>query len=55
MLWKESIEGVFTVQVCWKTMKEIMDSVPSDFERKREMAKNAWRHIVRLNFQVRDA
>ena len=49
-MWKESIDGVFSVQLCGKIMKEIMNSVPADFEQKREMAKNAWRHIVRENF-----
>ena len=49
-MWKESIDGVFSVQLCWKMMKEIMNGVPADFEQKREMAKNAWRHIVSENF-----
>ena len=49
-VWKESIDGVFSVQLCWKMMKEIMNGVPADFEQKREMAKNAWRHIVWENF-----
>ena len=56
LLWKASIDGVCTVQLCWKTMKEIMDGAPADFAQKEEMAKNAWRHIVRLKFQeVTDA
>ena len=55
-VWKESIDGGFSVQLCWKTMKEIMNGAPADFEQKREMAKNAWRHIVRENFgEVADA
>ena len=55
-VWKESIDGVFSVQLFWKMMKEIMNSVPDDFEQKREMAKNAWRRIVRENFgEVADA
>ena len=49
-VWKESINGVFSLQLCWKMMKEIMNGVPADFEQKREMAKNAWRHIVWENF-----
>ena len=49
-VWKESIDGVFSVQLCWKMMKEIMNGVPADFEQKREMANNAWRHIVWENF-----
>ena len=56
LLWKESVDGVRSVQLCWKTMKEIMDSAPVDFEQKREMAKNAWRHILKLNYEeVMDA
>ena len=50
-LWKESI----SVQLCWKTMKEIFDRGTDDFEQKREMAKNVWRDIVRVNFEVMDA
>ena len=49
-VWKGSIDGVFSVQLCWKMMKEIMNGVPADFEQKREMANNAWRHIVWENF-----
>ena len=33
-------------------MKEIMDGDIGDFEQKREMAKNVWRNIVRVSFEV---
>ena len=49
------IDGVYTVQLSWKMMKDIMD-LPTEFEQAREMAKRAWWHIVQANFQVvRDA
>ena len=54
--WREKIIGVYSVQLCWKTMKDIFGSPSStdEFEQKREMAKNRWRDIVRVNFQVMD-
>ena len=56
LVWKEKIDGVFSTQLCWKTMKMILDSEMSvDFEHKMQMAKNAWRYIVKGNFEVRDA
>ena len=63
-VWKEKINDVYSTQLCWKTMKKILDKDKvlrgwgpgiEDFEQKREMAKNAWRDIVRVNFQVMDA
>ena len=33
-------------------MKEIFQNGPDNFEHKKEMAKLAWRNIVRDNFQV---
>ena len=54
-VWKDKINGVFSTQLCWKTMKEIFDRGTDDFEQKREMAKNVWRDIVRVNFEVMDA
>ena len=54
-VWKDKIKGVFSTQLCWKTMKEIFDRGTDDFEQKREMAKNVWRDIVRVNFEVMDA
>ena len=54
-MWKDKIKGVFSTQLCWKTMKEIFDGGTGDFEQKREMANNVWRDIVRVNFEVMDA
>ena len=55
LTWKEKINDVFTVQLCWKTMKWIFTHGPdNNFEHKKEMAKLAWRNIVRENFQVMD-
>ena len=54
-VWKDKINGVFSTQLCWKTMKEIFDRGTDDFEQKREVAKNVWRDIVRVNFEVMDA
>ena len=50
ILWKESINDVPTVQLCWKMMKEIMDPLALEFEQKREVAKETWRSFVQLNF-----
>ena len=54
-VWKDKINGVFSTQLCWKTMKEIFESGTDDFERKREMARNVWDNIVQANFKVMDA
>ena len=52
-VWKEKINDVFTVQLCWKTMKEIFDfGLDTSFERRRVLARNAWRNTVQVNFQV---
>ena len=60
-VWKEkiwnsmSVQYDFTVQLCWKTMKEIFtETSPDNFEQKKAMAKLAWRKIVRDNFQLMD-
>ena len=54
LVWKEKIKGVFSNQLCWKTMKEIFDRGTGDFEQKMETAKILWRDIVLHNFEVDD-
>ena len=54
LVWKEKIKGVFSNQLCWKTMKEIFHRGTGDFEQKMETAKNIWRDIVLDNFEVDD-
>ena len=54
LVWKEKIKGVFSNQLCWKTMKEIFDRGTGDFEQKMETAKILWRDIVLDNFEVDD-
>ena len=54
LVWKENIKGVFSNQLCWKTMKEIFDRGTGDFEQKMETAKVLWRDIVLDNFEVDD-
>ena len=54
LVWKEKIKGVFSNQLCWKTMKEIFDRGTGDFEQKKETAKILWRDIVLHNFEVDD-
>ena len=45
------LKGKNLKSLCWATMKEIMDNESAGFEQNREMAKNAWRRFLQLNFQ----
>ena len=50
--WSDNMQGVHTVQMCWKTIKPVMDHKAGSFVEKKEYAQKIWRDMVKQSFAV---